>query len=88
VNVAEGEQLHGPQSATVAAPSSFGAATEGDQGITMTTMPETEYPGQPEEADPPEPDEDDARQGDRGPEPEDPIPAEAPEVPAGEPKEG
>jgi hypothetical protein len=54
----------------------------------MTAMPETESPGQPEEADPPEPDEDDARRGDRGPEPEEPIPADAPEVPAGEPKEG
>ena len=52
----------------------------------MTTL-ESETPERPEEVDPPEPEEDEP-EGDRPPAPEGPVPAEAPEVPAGEPKEG
>ncbi|HKH22841.1 MAG TPA: hypothetical protein VKA88_04400 [Solirubrobacterales bacterium] len=53
----------------------------------MTTMLETEAPDQPDEVGPPRPEEDDAER-DRPPAPDGPVPAEAPEVPAGEPKEG
>jgi hypothetical protein len=52
----------------------------------MTTMLETETPAEPNRVDPPEPEEE-APEGDRPPAPEGPVPAEAPEVPAGEPKE-
>jgi hypothetical protein len=52
----------------------------------VSTTLETE-PSTPDEVEPADPDEEDARQGDRGPAPEEPIPAEAPEVPADQPKE-
>ena len=50
----------------------------------MTMTLETESPDRPDEVDPPEP-EVETPEGDR---PDGPVPAEAPEVPAGEPKEG
>lgn len=53
----------------------------------MTTTPETESSDQLEDVDPPKPEED-APEGDRPPAPEGPVPAEAPKVPAGEPREG
>lgn len=59
------------------------------RGITgehMTTTLETESPDRPDEVDPPEPEED-TPERDRPPAPDGPVPAEAPEVPAGEPKE-
>ena len=65
----------------------FAGGSTGDYGGIVTTTLETE-PTAPDEVEPADPDEEDARQGDRGPAPEEPIPAEAPEVPADEPKEG
>jgi hypothetical protein len=52
----------------------------------MTTTLETEPTEQPDEVNPPEPEEEEPER-DRPPAPEGPVPAEAPEVPAGEPKE-
>jgi hypothetical protein len=52
----------------------------------VTSTLETER-STPEEVEPADPDEEDARQGDRGPAPDGPVPAETPEVPADEPKE-
>jgi hypothetical protein len=60
---------------------------KGMKGEHMTTTLETHSPDEPDEVDPPEPEEDEP-EGDRPPAPEGPVPAEAPEVPAGEPKEG
>jgi hypothetical protein len=53
----------------------------------MTTTLETESPERPDEVDPPQPEEE-TPDRDRPPAPDGPVPAEAPEVPAGEPKEG
>jgi hypothetical protein len=52
----------------------------------MTTTLETESPDRPDEVDPPVPEEE-TPERDRPPAPDGPVPAEAPEVPAGDPKE-
>jgi hypothetical protein len=52
----------------------------------MTTKLETERPTKSDEVDSSEPEEDEPER-DRPPAPEGPVPAEAPEVPADEPKE-